>query len=100
MLVICIFRASYFPVTAHWITSEWETAYVLLDFIDVRERHTAENISTRLFGIFCEFNIQDKILATVTDGAPNMKASCGKKGKLLQKLCDERMLKKKGNQGR
>ena len=86
-------------MTAHWITSNWESAKSLLDFIYVQERHTAENISARLFNIFLDFGIEHKILAAVTDGAPNMKATCGAKGRLLEKLRDQRMLRKRGNQG-
>ena len=52
-----------------------------------------------MFGILGDFGIQDKMFGIVTDGAANMKATCGVKGKLLEKLKAEQTVHKKGGLG-
>lgn len=78
-------------ITVHWINPDWKLEKVLLGFVYVNERHTAENISKRVFLVLNEFGISGRILAVVTDGASNMRAACGRLGMLLEKLTTERL---------
>jgi hypothetical protein len=42
----------------------------------MHEKHTAENIAGRIEEAFAEHGIRERLVAVVTDGAPNMVAAC------------------------
>jgi hypothetical protein len=46
-------KTSYFAVTAHYVTSDWQLKHVLLGIQDwpANERHTAENIRPALYEV-------------------------------------------------
>lgn len=67
---------SYIAVTAHYISSEFETGSCLLDCYNYVERHTAENLSAELQRICREWEIApEKVAAVVTDNAANQTAA-------------------------
>jgi hypothetical protein len=67
---------SYMTVTAHYIDLQWELQSAVLQTVLMSERHTGENIATRLQECATEFNIpQSNVMAVVRDGAANMGAA-------------------------
>lgn len=51
----------YMAVTAHWITASWESHSLLLDFFELPDNHTGENISTAFFKCLDEFDLIKKV---------------------------------------
>ena len=65
---------SYITVTCHCISSDWKLISVVLSTINVTGDHTAENIAEELKQITDEWNISEKLVASVTDNGANMVA--------------------------
>ena len=63
---------AYISVTASYITNDWKLINRTLDNKPMDERHTQENISTRLKTSAIEWGIAQKVNAVVQDGAANM----------------------------
>ena len=64
----------YITVTCHFISSDWKLISVVLSTINVTGDHTAENIAEELKQITDEWNISEKLVASVTDNGANMVA--------------------------
>ena len=62
---------SYMSVTCHFVEN-YEMVSCLLDCFQFSERHTADNLSGHLLRITREWEIQDKVVACVSDGASNI----------------------------
>ena len=64
---------AYMSFTATYITPQWLVRNVILDSAVMSERHTQENIAAELARIAGAWDIGDKVLACVHDGAANVK---------------------------
>lgn len=63
---------SYLGVTGHFINENSLLQSVCLGCENFNERHTIENLSVFLKNIVCTWGIQHKIVAVVSDNAPNI----------------------------
>ena len=61
--------------TASYLMPQWINMNVILDFINICERHTLEHISSKLGEIARVWNISEKIVACVLDGVSNCKVA-------------------------
>uniref|UniRef100_T1IT56 BED-type domain-containing protein n=1 Tax=Strigamia maritima TaxID=126957 RepID=T1IT56_STRMM len=61
----------FLGITCHWITEKWEYQSVLLDFIQLKGKHTGINIADAFMNTLTDFNITSKILSITTDNASN-----------------------------
>ena len=66
---------SYITVTVHYINSHLKMITRVLNTSFVPQAHTSENICAFLKEVANEWNIDEKIVAIVTDNASNMKLS-------------------------
>ena len=66
---------SYLCVTAHYINSDMEMCSSLLECFKYSDKHTADNLCTELKRVVREWTIEDKIVAAVSDNAPNILAA-------------------------
>ena len=62
---------SYMSVTCHFL-EDYDLVSCLLDCFQFSDRHTADNLSEHLLRITREWEIQEKVVACVTDGASNI----------------------------
>lgn len=64
---------SYFAVTCHFVDEETDSLKsVLLSCVLVKENHTADHIADHLNSVLRKWDIFHKVVAVVTDNAPNM----------------------------
>jgi len=68
---------SYLTVTAHFIIDN-QLYDCSLETVPITVDETAEQLFELLNGIFCSWNIREKIVIAVTDNAANMIATCQK----------------------
>ena len=66
---------SYITVTEHHIDDAWEMKSNVLMTRAMPERHTGENLATRLTDCVEEFNLQGKVETCVHDNARNMECA-------------------------
>ncbi|XP_063775419.1 E3 SUMO-protein ligase ZBED1-like [Pseudophryne corroboree] len=66
---------SFNAITAHFINSEWQLRSVLLECLEMPERHTSENLCRRLKDTVHEWGLENKVVAVVTDNAANIVAA-------------------------
>lgn len=66
-------KRSFFGVTAHWITENFERKSAALACRRFNNKHTGERIANLLTEIHVAYEIEDKIVATVTDNASNFR---------------------------
>jgi hypothetical protein len=52
---------AYLGVTGHFLTAEWELCSVLLAFMELQGRHTAENTADALYTVIKDFGIEGKV---------------------------------------
>lgn len=65
----------YITVNAHYIDSEWRAHTVSLGTEELDERHTAMNLSDSLQNVLAEWDLCDKVVASVNDNARNIVAA-------------------------
>ncbi|XP_030284370.1 zinc finger BED domain-containing protein 1-like [Sparus aurata] len=70
---------SYMSMTCHFL-EDYDMVSCLLDCFQFSERHTADNLSDHLMRITREWEIQDKVVACVSDGASNITLAIQKCG--------------------
>lgn len=71
---------SYCGITGHWITDEWNLQSIVLECVNVIERHYS-NYVTELYNHFTEeWDIRKKIKAIVTDNARNIVSAVNQSG--------------------
>ncbi|KAL6491014.1 hypothetical protein MHYP_G00013590 [Metynnis hypsauchen] len=63
---------SYITVTSHHIDNEWNMKNYVLQTRIYNEAHTGQNLSVFLRDVCCEWKLEDKKPALVTDNARNM----------------------------
>jgi len=63
---------SYISVTCHFITSDFRLDSCLLQCNKFTERHTAENLVRDLLAVVCEWSVDNKPQAVVTDSTANI----------------------------
>ena len=63
---------SFFTITCHFISPNFEMKSYTIDTVKMTIRHTAAAISGYLDRAFGEWDVQNKIVAVVTDNAANM----------------------------
>ena len=56
----------------HYIKTDWTIESMLLEFTVFNERHTGDNISLFIENVIIEWNLQNKIIAIISDNAANM----------------------------
>lgn len=66
---------SFLTVTCHYITSEWELRSAVLNTVHLKMDHSAQNLADELSLICNQWDISNKIVAIVTDGANNIVAA-------------------------
>ena len=66
---------NYVAITVHYLDENSKLCSALLDCFVFNERHTAENISHEIRRVCQEWEIDNKIVAIVTDNAANMVAA-------------------------
>ena len=59
-------------LSAHYIDEEWALQSHVLQTRKLTEAHTGKNLAALLQEVFCEWKLQDKKTALVTDNASNM----------------------------
>ncbi len=62
----------YLSLTCHSIDSEWTLRSTVLSTGELTADHTAQNISDALGELLCQWNIQEKVVASTTDNARNI----------------------------
>lgn len=67
-----IAQESYITVTAHFIDDQWCPKSYTLTTHKLDDRHTASNLSSQLEITFNKWEIDQKIMAVVTDNAKNV----------------------------
>ncbi|XP_039969915.1 zinc finger BED domain-containing protein DAYSLEEPER-like [Bactrocera tryoni] len=67
--------SSSFAVTAHYVSENFELTSVLLSSSQLRQNHTAENVSEAIQQIVSDWKINEKILLAVSDNASNIKSA-------------------------
>lgn len=61
---------AYVTVTAHFISDDWEIKNYVLKTEELREKHTAENVSECILQILGEFDIKlESVISVTTDNA-------------------------------
>lgn len=70
-----ITNESYIAITAHFFDENLILQSVLLECVEYLERHTAENLSQQMQRCFQEWQIENKVVAVVSDNAANIKAA-------------------------
>lgn len=63
---------NYCGVTGHWITDDWKLKSVVLQCVNVVERHYSDNIAGLYKQFTTDWDITNRIQAIVTDNARNM----------------------------
>lgn len=63
---------SYITVTAHHIDDEWDMQNPVLQTRTFNEAHTGQNLASLLRDVCCEWKIEEKNPALITDNARNM----------------------------
>lgn len=63
-------------VTGHWIDDDWNLHEALLDFRQIRGRHSGEHLGWELFQILEHFDISDKLFCITSDSAENCGTLC------------------------
>ena len=63
---------SYFGLTCHFVTDEWEMKSFLLRCKHMVGRHTGENVALEYDSTVEEYGITEKVFKAVTDNASNM----------------------------
>ena len=66
---------SYITVTCHLIDSSWQLQSLILETFNLCVDHTAVNIAAELTRIAKEWDINEKVVALVTDNAANIVAA-------------------------
>jgi hypothetical protein len=52
---------SFFGMTGHWITEEWEMKKALLAFDEIRGSHSGENQAEILYKILEKYGLKDRV---------------------------------------
>ena len=65
-------RKAFFGVTDHFVDVDFQPHAVLLRFVRLKGKHTAENIRNVTKGILEELEISRQIYRVITDNASNM----------------------------
>jgi len=63
---------SYITVTAHFIDDQWCPKSYTLTTHQLEDRHTALNLTNQLETTFSKWEIEEKVMAVVTDNAKNV----------------------------
>ncbi|KAL4085299.1 hypothetical protein QTP88_027158 [Uroleucon formosanum] len=71
----CINNRGYIAITAHYIEPNGTLSSICLSCEEFNERHTSTNLANYLKNITVEWDINYKIVAIVTDNAPNITAA-------------------------
>lgn len=66
---------NFMAVTSHFINSEFKLESVLLECTEFDERHTANNLATRLQEVIRKWGLENKVAACVSDNAYNIAAA-------------------------
>ncbi|XP_067639740.1 E3 SUMO-protein ligase ZBED1-like [Eurosta solidaginis] len=66
---------SFIAVTAHFVSPEFELKSILLSASELNINHTAENLANAIYKIVCDWNVERKILLSVSDNASNIKCA-------------------------
>ncbi|XP_018574673.1 zinc finger BED domain-containing protein 1-like [Anoplophora glabripennis] len=66
---------SFMAVTSHFIDAVFKLDSVLLESIEFDQRHTANNLATRLQEITRKWGLENKIAACISDNANNIVAA-------------------------
>src|SRR5206468_1905809 len=67
-------------ITGHWITDDWNLRSIVLECVNVVERHYSKNISELYKQFAAGWDITKKIKALVTDNARNMVSAVNQSG--------------------
>ena len=79
---------SYISLSAHWLSSSWETSTCILATTEFPGSHTGVAISEKITELSEDFGIRSKVSVIVHDQAANMNLSL----RLLQESEDGRQL--------
>jgi hypothetical protein len=52
---------SFMSITAHYINEEWELKHILLDFIEMYDQHTGQNLKNTFILGLENFGIENKV---------------------------------------
>jgi len=52
---------SFMSITAHFIDDDWKLQHFLLDFIEINESHTGQNLKNAFLSGLENFGIEDKV---------------------------------------
>ncbi|XP_071579102.1 E3 SUMO-protein ligase ZBED1-like [Temnothorax nylanderi] len=63
---------SYVTLIAHMLDENWTPKCFTLGVYEMEERHTAANLASRMEELFVKWNINEKVMAVVTDNATNI----------------------------
>ena len=70
-----ISQDSYLTITTYFLDPNWTPKSFTLTTEEACERHTAANLTARLHNVISHWDLDGKVLAVVTDNAPNAKNS-------------------------
>nr|XP_049462644.1 E3 SUMO-protein ligase ZBED1-like [Anopheles coluzzii] len=68
-------QISFFALTGHYIDENCKLSSILIECSEFENPHSGRNIANWIQGTLNKFDIEDKIVAMVTDNASNMKAA-------------------------
>ena len=66
---------NYIAVTAHYVTADFHLGSCLLECLRYTERHTADNLCREMRRVIGEWELEEKLVAIVTDNAANITAA-------------------------
>ena len=64
-------------IIGHWITADFQPQHRILDFQEIEDPETGENLASLVYNILCELDIGDKLLSITGDNASNNPAMAG-----------------------
>ena len=53
---------SFMSITAHFITKDWDLQHILLDFIEMYDSHTGQNLKNTFVSGLENFSIENKVI--------------------------------------
>ncbi|CAI5484495.1 unnamed protein product [Closterium sp. Yama58-4] len=68
-------RRSYMVVTAHWISSDWQLRQATIDFSEMSEGHTGEDIAKRFEEVVGAWGLVGRCHGVTTDNASSNEAA-------------------------
>jgi zinc finger BED domain-containing protein 1 (E3 SUMO-protein ligase ZBED1) len=66
---------SYIALTAHYLTADFHSGSLLLEFVKYSDHHMAENLCTELRRVIRDWDIGKKVVAVVTDNVAYITAA-------------------------